>query len=72
MQPSAAPTWAGGPSRAAVLIRILLGWVFRSPAIEKDRIDVNMFLGLLFLLLVGGGAWLLDARFLERRLRAHG
>jgi hypothetical protein len=55
-----------------VLIRILLGWVFRSPAIEKDRIDVNMFLGLLFLLLVGGGAWLLDARFLERRLRAHG
>jgi putative oxidoreductase len=35
--------------------------------LHEARTDVSMLLGLIFLLLVGGGAWSLDARLAERR-----
>lgn len=40
--------------------------------LHEARTDVSMLLGLIFLLLVGGGAWSLDAWLAERRDRIHG
>jgi uncharacterized membrane protein YphA (DoxX/SURF4 family) len=40
--------------------------------LHEARTDVSMLLGLIFLLLVGSGAWSLDARFAGRRDRSHG
>jgi putative oxidoreductase len=40
--------------------------------LHEARTDVSMLLGLIFLLLVGGGAWSLDARLVGRRDRTHG
>jgi putative oxidoreductase len=40
--------------------------------LHEARTDVSMLLGLIFLLLVGGGAWSLDAPFAERRDRSNG
>jgi putative oxidoreductase len=40
--------------------------------LHEARTDVSMLLGLIFLLLVGGGAWSLDARLAERRDRSNG
>src|SRR6266403_5719313 len=34
--------------------------------LHEARTDVSMLLGLIFLLLIGGGAWSLDARLAER------
>ncbi len=42
------------------------------PTLHEARTDVSMLLGLIFLLLVGGGAWSLDARLAERRDRSNG
>jgi putative oxidoreductase len=39
------------------------------PTLHESRTDVSMLLGLIFLLLVGGGAWSIDARFSERQNR---
>jgi putative oxidoreductase len=39
---------------------------------HEARTDVSMLLGLVFLLLVGAGAWSLDARLAERRGATHG
>jgi putative oxidoreductase len=39
--------------------------------LHEARTDVSMLLGLIFLLLVGGGAWSLDAWRAERRDRRH-
>jgi putative oxidoreductase len=39
---------------------------------HEARTDVSMFLGLIFLLLVGAGAWSLDAWLAERRGATHG
>jgi putative oxidoreductase len=39
--------------------------------LHEARTDVSMLLGLAFLLLVGGGAWSLDARLAERRGATH-
>jgi putative oxidoreductase len=36
--------------------------------LHEARVDVSMVLGLIFLLMVGGGAWSLDARFASRRV----
>jgi putative oxidoreductase len=40
--------------------------------LHEARTDVSMVLGLIFLLLVGGGAWSLDAWLAERRDAIHG
>ena len=40
--------------------------------LHEARTDVSMLLGLIFLMLVGGGAWSLDARFADRRDRSNG
>jgi putative oxidoreductase len=40
--------------------------------LHEARTDVSMLLGLIFLLLIGGGAWSLDARLVGRRDRTHG
>jgi putative oxidoreductase len=40
--------------------------------LHEARTDASMLLGLIFLLLVGGGAWSLDARLAERRDRSNG
>jgi putative oxidoreductase len=40
--------------------------------LHEARTDVSMLLGLIFLLLVGGGAWSLDAWLAERRDAIHG
>jgi putative oxidoreductase len=40
--------------------------------LHEARTDVSMLLGLVFLLLVGGGAWSLDAWLAVRRNRLHG
>ena len=40
--------------------------------LHEARTDVSMLLGLFFLLLVGGGAWSLDAWLAGRRDRIHG
>jgi len=40
--------------------------------LHEARTDVSMLLGLIFLLLVGGGAWSLDARFTAKPGRIHG
>jgi putative oxidoreductase len=40
--------------------------------LHEARTDVSMLLGLMFLLLVGGGAWSLDARLAGRQDRTHG
>jgi len=40
--------------------------------LHEARTDVSMLLGLVFLLLVGGGEWSLDARFAGRRDRSNG
>lgn len=40
--------------------------------LHAARTDVSMLLGLVFLLLVGGGAWSLDAWLAERRGATHG
>jgi putative oxidoreductase len=40
--------------------------------LHEARTDVSMLLGLIFLLLVGGGAWSLDARLAQRRDRSNG
>jgi putative oxidoreductase len=40
--------------------------------LHEARTDVSMLLGLVFLLLVGAGAWSLDARLAERRGATHG
>jgi len=40
--------------------------------LHEARTDVSMLLGLVFLLLVGGGAWSLDARLAEGRDRSNG
>jgi uncharacterized membrane protein YphA (DoxX/SURF4 family) len=37
-------------------------------ALHEARTDVSMLLGLIFLLIVGGGAWSLDARLNSRRM----
>jgi putative oxidoreductase len=37
--------------------------------LHEARTDVSMLLGLIFLLLVGGGAWSIDARLSESRSR---
>jgi putative oxidoreductase len=42
------------------------------PTLHEARTDVSMLLGLIFLLLVGGGAWSLDAWLAERRDRSRG
>ena len=39
---------------------------------HEARTDVSMLLGLIFLLLVGAGAWSLDAWLAERRAATHG
>ena len=39
------------------------------PTLHESRTDVSMLLGLIFLPLVGGGAWSIDARFSERQNR---
>jgi len=39
--------------------------------LHEARTDMSMLLGLIFLLLVGGGAWSLDARLAENRNRSH-
>jgi putative oxidoreductase len=39
---------------------------------HEARMDVSMLLGLVFLLLVGAGAWSLDSWFAERRAATHG
>jgi putative oxidoreductase len=61
-------------------VPILLGhgyWLFAKPSISKPglssmlheaRTDLSMLLGLIFLLLVGAGAWSLDARVLRSGL----
>jgi len=41
-------------------------------ALHEGRTDASMLLGLIFLLLVGGGAWSLDARFAARLARSDG
>ena len=38
------------------------------PTLHESRTDVSMLLGLIFLLLVGGGAWSIDARFLRDKI----
>ena len=40
--------------------------------LHEARTDLSMLLGLTFLLLVGAGAWSLDAWFAERRGATHG
>jgi uncharacterized membrane protein YphA (DoxX/SURF4 family) len=40
--------------------------------LHEARTDVSMLLGLIFLLLVGAGAWSLDAWLAERRGATHG
>ncbi len=40
--------------------------------LHEARTDVSMLLGLIFLLLVGGGAWSLDAWLARRRDATHG
>src|SRR5450755_1521540 len=40
--------------------------------LHEARTDVSMLLGLIFLLLVGAGAWSLDAWLAERRAASHG
>jgi putative oxidoreductase len=40
--------------------------------LHEARTDVSMLLGLIFLLLVGGGAWSVDAWLAERRGAIHG
>ena len=40
--------------------------------LHEARTDVSMLLGLIFLLLVGGGAWSIDAMLAGRRDRTHG
>ena len=40
--------------------------------LHEARTDVSMLLGLIFLLLIGGGAWSLDAWLAERRGVTHG
>ncbi len=40
--------------------------------LHEARTDVSMLLGLIFLLLVGGGAWSIDAMLVGRRDRTHG
>jgi len=40
--------------------------------LHEARTDVSMLFGLIFLLLVGGGAWSLDARLAEGRDRSNG
>jgi putative oxidoreductase len=40
--------------------------------LHEARTDLSMLLGLVFLLLVGGGAWSIDARLAGRRDRTHG
>jgi uncharacterized membrane protein YphA (DoxX/SURF4 family) len=40
--------------------------------LHEGRTDVSMLLGLVFLLLVGAGAWSLDAGLVERRGATHG
>jgi putative oxidoreductase len=40
--------------------------------LHEARTDVSMLLGLIFLLLVGAGAWSLDAWLVERRVATHG
>src|SRR6202795_1668382 len=40
--------------------------------LHEARTDVSMLLALIFLLLVGGGAWALDARLPGRRDQSHG
>lgn len=55
---------------AVSLIRLMVGAVFLSegiqkflfPAAHEARTDYCMLLGLVFLLVVGGGPWSLDAR----------
>jgi putative oxidoreductase len=42
------------------------------PTLHEARTDVSMLLGLVFLLLVGGGAWSLDAWLAKRRDQSHG
>jgi uncharacterized membrane protein YphA (DoxX/SURF4 family) len=37
--------------------------------LHEARTDVSMLLGLIFLLLVGGGAWSLDAKLSAKRVR---
>jgi uncharacterized membrane protein YphA (DoxX/SURF4 family) len=40
--------------------------------LHEARTDVSMLLGLIFLLLVGGGAWSLDSRLAGKRNRSNG
>jgi len=40
--------------------------------LHEARTDVSMLLGLIFLLLVGGGTWSLDARWAGNRNRSNG
>ena len=40
--------------------------------LHEARTDVSMLLGLIFLLLVGAGAWFSDAWLVERRVATHG
>jgi uncharacterized membrane protein YphA (DoxX/SURF4 family) len=40
--------------------------------LHEARTDISMLLGLVFLLLVGAGAWSLDAWLVERRGATHG
>jgi putative oxidoreductase len=40
--------------------------------LHEARTDMSMLLGLIFLLLVGGGAWSLDSRFSASRTRREG
>jgi putative oxidoreductase len=42
------------------------------PTLHEARTDVSMLLGLIFLLLVGGGTWSIDARLSERQNRGPG
>ena len=42
--------------RATILVRLPVGWVFPT--------DICMWLGALFLILVGAGPWALDSRSL--------
>ncbi len=124
MPVNADSTWEKRASKAVLLIRVLVGWVFLSEGIQKflfpdslgvgrfvkigipwpatvpllvdiavavystkivtlakngfwgtlheARTDVSMLLGLIFLLLVGAGAWSLDAWLAASRGASHG
>lgn len=51
---------------------VMLAKVGLWSTLHDSRTDVSMLLALIFLALVGGGSWSLDARLIGRRGRKHG